>query len=333
MLKKRSTRASLLCAVVMLFAVCANIIDDSMLGYGNSLFLSLIILQFLIMAVPALFYIKAGGPGYTDKLHLNLIKPASVWFTVTAAVSLIFGTSVIRLTMSYMGATDSLFGEYSAIISSTIGDPGEIVYVLIAFAIIPAICEELIYRGIVMTEYSEYGYATMAIIPAIYCAMFRFNVGTLLLFIFSGAVYSLAVVITDSLLSSVIIHIIFNAFNIFFEKYILRIITQNEYAVLCTFILVTLALISFVLMFAEIERLCYNSAIEKEKANADKADKKEEDEAVSKDDSINGSLSERFHNWSSSMLVKLKKFGSAFISPFFAACVVLYIIGCISNLK
>ena len=333
MLKKKTIKASVLAAVIMLLALCTHLIDESAMGYGNSLFLSLIILQLLVLALPAVFFIKNSDRNYSEGLHLNLLDPTRFWLTVTALLTVIFGSSVIRLLMAYMGNTDSLFGDYSSIISSAIGEPAEVIYILITFAVIPALCEELVYRGIIYSEYKCCGFAAALIIPSVYSAMFRFSPSGLILFIFIGIICSLIVYLTDSLISAIVIHMMFNAFNIFFEKYILRIITQTEYATLCAFVLISLALFSFILMLSEAERLCHNDALEGRslgdvfgKADDNPASDDNENEIDEDSD-----LSEKLHAWGNRMMAQLKLFGSAFLSPFFVICILIYIFGCIQK--
>lgn len=319
MFKNKLFKAPLLALAILLLAVASHFIDPAVLGYDDTLYLSLIILQLLILALPAVFYAKTAGPGYSLTLKLGPIPPSRLWLTLTSLVVLLSGSTVIRLTMSYMGVTDSLFGDYSSIATVSMASVTDVIYVVIAMAIVPAICEEFAFRAVLLTEYRGCGMVTAITATSLLSAFFRFSPSLLPIFFFNGVILAFTVCLTNSLLSAALLHAAFNIFNLFFEKYILRIITQNEYATLSAFILISVFLLSLVLAFSEAERIYNNEALLGKK----------EDKTVKSDaaDDKNGEDDEDGEDKPSGLYLTLKELGLALVSPSFLCCLAVFLFG------
>lgn len=92
---------------------------------------------------------------------------------------------------------------------------GEVLLALLAIAVAPALCEELLFRGVVLKAYSASFSPAVGIIAS--SVLFGFMHGTpdqLVFAILFGVVLGLAVTITGSLWAGVIIHFLNNAFSV-----------------------------------------------------------------------------------------------------------------------
>lgn len=84
---------------------------------------------------------------------------------------------------------------------------------LFAFAISPAIGEEIIMRGVVLDGYKNKSIHTAAFMNGLLFAILHFNMPQFLYAFFLGAVFSYLVYYTGSIFSSMIVHFIFNGFS------------------------------------------------------------------------------------------------------------------------
>lgn len=294
--------APLITVAVLILSIGSRYIDRSIIGYDTQQYLSLVIMQLMIFVLPAVFYAKTSDMGYALRLKLGFIAPTRIWFAVTALFTLISGSAVIRLASSYMGYSESLFGDYSTAATVSSGSVTDVLYIIVTFAVIPAITEEFCFRAVILTEYREggYGVVTAVMMTSLMSAMTRFSPRTLFMFTFCGVMYCMIVYITKSALAAMLCHTLYNIFMLFFEKYLLRMVTEKEYMTLVAFIFVSLFLLSAIFMLGEAERIYHNEGILGE-------DKTQEPEKIK----------------------VLKKAGIALISPTFIICAAIYIVGSI----
>jgi len=154
----------------------------------------------------------------------------------------------------------------------------------------------------VFTEYreGEYGLFCSLLITSVMSAMIRFDANMLFMYIFSGFIYAFTVYVAKSVFASMAVHVLYNISMLFLEKYLLRMISQNEYRPLVAFILITLFLVSLIFMLSEGERIFHNEAVLGR-------DSTKEPEKID----------------------VLKKTFLAVASPTFILCIGVYIAGCI----
>lgn len=84
---------------------------------------------------------------------------------------------------------------------------------LIIFAVSPAIGEEIIMRGVVLDGYKKCSIHKAALINGLLFAILHFNMPQFLYAFFLGSLFSYLVYYTGSILSSMLVHFIFNAFS------------------------------------------------------------------------------------------------------------------------
>ena len=98
---------------------------------------------------------------------------------------------------------------------------GDSIYAAVTFAILPAILEELLFRGVIRAEYSKWGAASAVILSSVLFAFLHFSPVRFPLYLFTGIVLALTAGAADSIMPTVIIHVMNNVFVLYFEKLIL----------------------------------------------------------------------------------------------------------------
>ena len=287
----------LLVLVVYVLLLSSNFIDLDTLRLNDNVYLSMIILQLLIFALPCIFYCILRGTK-AEQMRLRPLTVSKLWFSITCFGTLVFGNALINTAVFYIFGSESGFSIYNGTVSIGNTQITTIIYITIALAIVPAITEELLFRGILLSEYSNYGLFTSMTLSSLMFAMIHFNLNGLFAYFFCGIITAYAVYITQSLWSAVIVHFLYNAYSIFFESILWDVIKSPNSLIFFLFVVVTLFIAFLVLSFNEAEKILYSAGIKGEQSPPE-ATKKE-----------GGS----------------KLFFEALVSPSFLACVLLFLV-------
>ena len=85
---------------------------------------------------------------------------------------------------------------------------------LIVFAIVPAIVEEYVFRGVILEELKVIGTMEAVFISSLFFALLHFSLGSVLYGFFFGCVFALVRLSTNNLLMTIIMHMTFNGMNV-----------------------------------------------------------------------------------------------------------------------
>jgi membrane protease YdiL (CAAX protease family) len=163
-----------------------------------------------------------------------------------------------------MGANATEFLDYESMVALTDATTlTNVLYIITAFAVLPAVTEEFAFRAVILTEYngSGLGAAWSVILCSVLYSFISFRPDMLLLYIFIGVILSVTVYVTRSAFAAIIVHLLYNMFNIFFEGYILRLVRLPENLTLTSFLVISLFLLMLVFMLGEAERLYHNDGL------------------------------------------------------------------------
>ncbi len=253
MKNKSAIYTPILLIVVYLLLIAVRYVPSDVLGIDENPYLAVVILQLLIYAVPSLFYCRVKGRDFTSRLRLRLPRPGHILVIIYASVFLACGSALISMGMYRLmpGAfSASSASEYASFAMNRGIFDG--MYMVIAFAILPAVTEEFLFRGIIVGEYEKYGIFFAVMLSSLSFAMSHFNFARLPVYLFCGVVLSMILYATRSILSCIIVHTVNNASVLFLEKYLLNIAQKRNISmILFVILLATLALISLILLFSE----------------------------------------------------------------------------------
>ena len=261
---KETMLTPILLIVVFGLVLCVNYIPDDMLGMRENPYLTVIVVQLLTYAVPSVFYARIRGKDLTPRLRLRGFSPSALLYMFHAAVFMICGVLMISMVM-YTVFPDafeaSSVSEYAAFAMNERFFDG--LYLVMAFAILPAVTEELLFRGIIAGEYESRGAGIAVIFSAVVFAMSHFSIVRFPIYFFSGIMLALVLYATRSLLAAMLIHIINNAAVLLCEKYVLHIVDrQNVSLVLFVLIAGAVFVLSGMLMCWEAQGIYKNYAEE-----------------------------------------------------------------------
>lgn len=123
---------------------------------------------------------------------------------------------------------------------------------IVCIAFVPAVCEELLCRGIVVREYELYSKKTAVIVSAMAFSLLHNSAPMLVYTFLIGLVLAFVVEQTESIYPAMIIHFAINFFSLtvnYLSNSVVPMHMQPEFALIVNLIFVFLALIFALLMF------------------------------------------------------------------------------------
>lgn len=252
---KETVSAPIFALLIYILLLVSRALDISSFSDVGNIYLAVVVLQLVVFAVPALVYGKLKGEGYAKKLRLTLPRPEAMICVLVAAVLLISGEMLIRIGMErFVSFSDgfSLYGAYAATGDDGIGNA---LYVIFAFALIPAVCEEFVFRSIMIAEYESCGVVCAVVASSVLFSAMHFDLVRAPIYLFSGVVLAMTLYMTRSTLAVVIVHFIYNMFGLFGQKYISAFYETTGSEELFVFLLAVIFILFLIFFFAEAGRL------------------------------------------------------------------------------
>lgn len=240
----------LLIAVLTLLSVSGTI-DPARLGMADNPYLALVIVQLIVYALPIAFFCRLRGADYTKGLRLRLFRANHLFFMLLAVIAMIAGSALINLAMCRLFP-----GGYVGSVPSVTAGGQDLFFAVIALAVLPALTEELLFRGIVLTEYQSVSVPFAVIISSLLFAMIHLNLARLPAYFFCGILLAVVAYATRSVFASMIVHLLNNVVALFLDRFVYSVAGNTEgRSVLLSFILCCVLFISLVLMFMEAQRI------------------------------------------------------------------------------
>ncbi len=261
MKKNPAMTTPLFILVIYLLIIAERLVRNRIIETGGNRFLTVIILQILIFIIPSVVFFRIKGIGYSKKMNIRLFSPDKLGCVFLSVLVLASGTALIKLAQINLFHIENT--EFSVFSSYFTGYENEsVMAVAMALVVTPAICEELVFRTIVLTEYNSAGYGAPAasVVSVILFSMMTMNHRLLPVYLISGVVYCMITYATGSALPAFIAHFAFNAYLAFAEKYVYNALTNPANTVISIFSFGLVFLVSLVLMFADLERILKRSA-------------------------------------------------------------------------
>lgn len=253
---EKSYSAPALLILVFLLTAAIEILPASYTGLDKNPYLAACVLQIFIFIIPGIIYCRLTGGNIKTRLRLSLPGARSIMFSVFASSAMIFGNAGLNFLMNrllpaaYESRGVSVYQEGAAASGGMLA--------VLALSVVPAISEELLFRGVILSEYESYGTASAVILSTLTFAMVHFSTERLIAYmpsyIYSGLILVFAAYVSRSVITSVIIHIIYNIFTLFFESTVYKIVNRQGIVIFC-FAVVVFTLLSLIMMTGEAQRI------------------------------------------------------------------------------
>ena len=209
---------SVLVLVTYILLLVSKFIDVAVLNRDNE-YMSVIILQIMIFLLPGAIWCMLKGEGYIKGLRISAPRPDSILLIVSASLLMITGGLFAVMLFEGLGDLSDSFTLYDTFISKQDGSVSNALYLVLAYAALPAVCEEFVYRGILCHEYEDKGVFRAVIVSSLFFGLLHFNLVNLPVYLFCGAILALVTYATRSVWGAVIAHFLYNLFGVFGQPY------------------------------------------------------------------------------------------------------------------
>ncbi|MBQ7364035.1 MAG: CPBP family intramembrane metalloprotease [Clostridia bacterium] len=229
---------------VYLLLLLTNLVPEDSVDTTAKLFLSLVVLELIVFALPSFFYTKLRGDALTKLLPLRGFSPHMIPFLLaTACLILTFGLCANGI-FYFLGIGKEGYTALGSYILSDISSETNPLYAMFAYGAIPAICEEFFFRGIVYHEYKPYSTLTATLFSAFTYAMCYFDLSGFPFYFLSGLLLAYTVRITGSLLAPIAVRFAVSLASVYIMPTLWRLLTQPLGVLFAIFVSVAMCMIS-----------------------------------------------------------------------------------------
>ena len=206
-------------------------------------FVGVILMQLLIFLLPAILYGKVRGEAFTKSIRLRIPRPEHLWFLLCILMLMLSGGLLTSILTGGISSLSGSFTLYSIFTAHYNGTPLQILYVILAYALLPALGEELIFRSILCAEYEKKSVPVAITVSALFFAMLHFSFPHFLTYLFLGLLLALSMYATRSALTPILLHFGYNLFCLFGQPYLSAFYVNAGSNRIFVFCLITLFLL------------------------------------------------------------------------------------------
>ncbi|MBQ9941132.1 MAG: CPBP family intramembrane metalloprotease [Clostridia bacterium] len=301
--------------IMILLLISDNIIKTAVIN-GADYYLSYTVVQLIVYMLPLAFYCKVRNMMFFKALKFNLFSRRYLFLTL-------FLGSIFLVGILFFLFIDLYYfnGKLIANNVKTYNFAGEqSVYALLGFVIVPAIVKELLFRGVVLSEYRTYGAVCAILMSSFLFSFSSMNFSSVVILLYTGVFFGTIAVVTDSVIPSVILHIMYNAFEIYAMDTVTVYMRKISDSAMPLFVLGLIIIILLFFTFSTLEGMY--------RAKAEECDM--QNEIIKKLNAL-----ERKNNKSVSDEPKksfVSSFSAVVISPFLWFCIAVFLIAAVINL-
>ncbi len=189
-------------------------------GKGND-YLSVIILQLLILALPAIIYTKLRGKALKGKLRVRAFGGDQLILVIWATFLLICGSLLLNIIFAD-GISEKNFSLYDTYTAKNSGADG-MAFSILAYAVLPALSEEFFFRSVLCAEYESFGIGSAAVMTSALFAMLHFKLSLFPVYFFAGLLLFATMYACRSCIASMTVHFFFNLYGLYGQSFVSQI--------------------------------------------------------------------------------------------------------------
>jgi len=228
------------------FVVYDRLTAGGLASDADVTYLNMIIAQLFIYVIPALLYLRIKGRGAFARLRVRLMPVRAIPFCIAAFFVMLFGSMLVRALLYYVSPSIVLAEQNSA---PTLAGAANGLLVILAAALVPAFCEEFVFRSILVSEYERSGAVTAVIFSSLFYACAHFVSGDFTSYAFAGIILACAVLMTNSVMTGVILHAAWSLGSLATDGMFYRILQSSQSMALFMFLLAAVTVSALIFMF------------------------------------------------------------------------------------
>lgn len=165
---------------------------------------AMMLLSQAALIIPSLIYVIVNKISVKELIRFKKIK-------ITSLLMLFFFAFAITPLMSLINSISLLFSDnHIQDVVGTMATQIPFLAALIVVAIIPAICEESIYRGVLFNGYRSAGTMKAIFMSGLLFGLFHMNLNQFSYAFCMGIIFAFIIEATDSILASMFVHFVIN---------------------------------------------------------------------------------------------------------------------------
>ena len=185
----------------------------------KNIYSGIFITEYIIVLLPVVILVLVKKYDFKKVLRLNKITLKQIILTILIVIL----SYPIGMFFNYiMIVIINMFGQVQPSPLPIPETTSEFLVGLFLFAITPGICEEIMFRGIMMSSYEKKGYVKSIFFTGVLFGIFHFNIQNLLGPIFLGILFGYIVYKTNSLYTGIIAHTVNNSIALILTKLVQR---------------------------------------------------------------------------------------------------------------
>ncbi len=224
--------------VMILLGTSGKLLEITAERGSDDLFFTAMILELFVYMIPAAFYCKIRGMDMIKSTGARFMSLSDLPFVISAFFLYVLG----MIFFMYFGSVPSNASEINLTVQ-TIPET-ESLFVILCYIIIPALAEEMLFRSVLLSEYSSCRGIWAIAISSVFFAMLHFSISAFPSYFWGGFVFGLITYVTRSAIPAVVIHMFSNFATINFSDFINGFLDSVENSVVLMFLLSTAFLIA-----------------------------------------------------------------------------------------
>ncbi len=216
----------------------------------ENVFLSLCIVQIIAFFAPTLLYYQLKHRKLSTNILISPMRISHGVFILFASLMFFTGQILLKyfLNTYFNITTDSVSNV-------VIGDDVPKIQPILAFCVVPAICEEFFFRGVILSEYRIHGLFKAIVISSLFFAFSHFSFSGFFVYLFAGLVLSLLTAVSRSIVPAMILHFANNMLDLYAGNFLNQLSTLDENMYFFKFILTSIFLISLWRVFSRMQHI------------------------------------------------------------------------------
>lgn len=172
------------------------------------LYLGLIVTEYVLILIPNIIFIKMSGLSLKGVLRLNGFSLKQLGYTI---LMVLFSYPIaVFLNLIIMNIIN-IFTDFMPTSVPIPMTPRELLVSFIIVAVTPGICEEVMFRGTMLSAYETIGYKKSIIISSLLFGMFHFNIANLVGPSFLGIILGIVAIKANTIFLPMIGHALNNS--------------------------------------------------------------------------------------------------------------------------
>lgn len=212
-------RGGALTAPLLVFCIFALLLIVRLAGPAvfdrDNEYILLTVVQVLIFMLPAAVYLKITHTGL-HRLRLIPFGVNHLLLVISAVIAAASGSLLLDFAVSGYESFSETYTLYGAFAATAGSGAAHTAYIITAYAALPALCEEFVFRAILCAEYeSDGGSFSAVVLTALWFAMLHFDLRSFGVYFFSGVLLALTLYATRSFFAAFAVHFGYNLVSLF----------------------------------------------------------------------------------------------------------------------